>query len=167
LPWPVAAFQIERRELRGFHRRHALRGIAGQHIGRAGDESGKGQRGVQPDRALAQGAQFCRAHAQRIARLRQRSLAARALAIAETQALRRAAIRRDRNADIADIRTGDLPRQRETVGKAVRHPVRAELGRQEQVQRAGVGMEHAQLDRPDPLGEQLLAQVLAQALADV
>src|SRR5690606_23271996 len=53
------------------------------------------------------------------------------------------------------------------VGKAVLHPVGREFGGQEQMERAALLAEAAYLDRPDPLAEQLVPQVLAQPLADV
>ena len=44
--------EVERRELR-LSRPSAMRcgGVAGEHVGRAGDEGGEGQRRVEPDRA--------------------------------------------------------------------------------------------------------------------
>jgi hypothetical protein len=68
---------------------------------------------------------------------------------------------------VAHFGAGDLPGEAQPVGKAVGHPVGGELGRQEQVERAGLLAERAELDRLDPLAVELLAQVLAQALADV
>jgi hypothetical protein len=73
----------------------------------------------------------------------------------------------DLDADVAHFAAGDLPGQRQPVMEAVAHPVGGKFGRQEQVQRAGFLAEAAELDRLDPLAVQLLAQVLAQALADV
>jgi len=62
---------------------------------------------------------------------------------------------------------GDLPRQTQPVVEAVLYPVGRELGRQVQVERACVLAETAELNRLDPLAEQLVAQILAQPLADV
>jgi len=68
---------------------------------------------------------------------------------------------------VAHFIAGDLPRQRKPVGKAVSHPVGGKFGGQEQVERAGFLAVRTELDRPDPLAVELLAQVLAQALADI
>ena len=51
--------------------------------------------------------------------------------------------------------------------ESVLHPVGGKFGRQEQVERARFLVEAAELDRLDPLAVQLVAQILAQALADV
>jgi hypothetical protein len=63
--------------------------------------------------------------------------------------------------------TRDLPGQRQAVRIAVGHPVGGKFGGQIQVERAGFLAEAAQLDRTDPLVEELLSQILAQALADI
>ena len=72
-----------------------------------------------------------------------------------------------RDTDMADIWPRDLPGQRETVGKAVGHPIGGKFGRQEQVQIAGLVAKRAELDGFDPLVEKLLPEVLAQALANI
>ena len=86
---------------------------------------------------------------------------------ADAQLGHRATARVDGDAHLAHFRTGDLPRKAQPVGETVGHPVRGELGRQEQVQRAGFLAERSELDRLDPLRMQLRAEILLQPLADV
>src|SRR3546814_9949774 len=62
---------------------------------------------------------------------------------------------------------GDLPGELEPVVKPVVDPVGGKFGRQEQVERARILAETAELDRPDPLTVELVPQILAQALTYV
>ena len=71
------------------------------------------------------------------------------------------------DADIAHFGGCDLPRERQAIRKPVLHPFRREFGGQEQVERARLAVDTADLDRLDPLAVQLMAQILAQALADI
>jgi len=72
-----------------------------------------------------------------------------------------------RAAHVAHVRASDLPCQRKPVREAILHPIGAELGRQIEIERARLLAVRARLDRLDPLAVHLLAEVLAQPLADV
>ncbi len=96
-----------------------------------------------------------------------RRAAAEAVMAGERQVGQLAAAGMDQDAHIAHFAARNLPGKRKAVRESVRHPVGRKFRRQEQFERARFLAEGAQLDRPDPLAVQLMAQVLAQALADI
>src|SRR5690606_28765847 len=71
------------------------------------------------------------------------------------------------NPDVLHLAARDLPRERQPVVEPVLNPIGGELGRQEQVESAGLLAEAAQLDRANPLAVQLVSETLAQSLTDV
>ena len=156
-------FEIERRELRLFQRRHALRCVAGQHVGLASDESRKGQRRVEPDRRGEIGIphRSCRHRDGRCA------VIGGTAAIIEPEFRQLAAAGVNLNIDHAHFAARNLPRQLQPIMKTVAHPVGGKFGRQIEIERAGFPVETAELDRLDPLAVELMAQILAQALTDV
>jgi len=167
------ALEVERRELRRLGRGHALCGIRRQYVAGAGYEAGEGLRGIDAGYALAK-----RGECVAIKRAGQRighagalcgivGGAAWAAAAAEAQFGELATPRVHQDAHMAHVRPGNLPREREPISKAVRNPVRRELGRQIQVEGSRLGAVVARLNRLDPLAVDLLTQVLAQALANV
>ena len=158
LALPRRGLEIERRELRRFRRGHALRGIIGQHIAFARHEAGKGERGVEACAAkLGDGIGGAGGRGRMIVRGSGTDMQLGQLAAAGM----------DRDADIAHFAASDLPGKREPVREPVVHPVGREFGGKIKVERPRLAAEIAQLDRADPLAVQLLAQVLAQAYANV
>ena len=158
--------EVERAELRLLGRAHALRGIEGEHVRFAGDEGGEGQAGVEPNRAGETGI------AKRIGADRHHRIVGAVIGRAATVRMQPqigdlAAAGVHLDAYVAHFAARDLPREAQPIGEAILHPVRAELGRQEKVERAAVAVDPADLDRFDPLAVQLVTQILAQALADV
>ena len=177
--------EVERRELRHLDCGHALGGIGGEHIGGAGDEAGEGERGVEADGGHADGIVRARAdigqgQADGAAFLAGGVVGGAATGIVrpvaggftrgiagQTQIGHLAAAGMDGDAHVAHFAAGDFPGEAEPVGKAIRHPVGREFGGQEQIERAGILGKAAQLNRTDPLGEELLTQILLQALNDI
>ena len=155
--------EIERRELRLLERRHALRCVAGKDVGLAGDEGGKGQRRIEPDR----GGEAC---------IRERACGHRNHAgtiIGGTPTVIKPQVGQlpppgvDHDVDLAHFAAGDLPCQLQPVMKPVTHPVGREFGREIEIERAALAIEAAKLDRLDPLAVQLMSQILAQPLTDI
>ena len=158
--------EIERRELRLFRCAHALCRVEREHIGLAGDKGGEGQARVETDRAGETGvAQRVRTdcHHRRVG-----PVIGRTAAIGmQPQIGDLAAARMHLDTHVAHFAAGNLPCQAQPVGKAILDPVGAEFGGQEQVERARVLIDAANLDRPDPLAVQLVAKILAEPLADI
>ena len=70
---------------------------------------------------------------------------------AEPQIGHRAAAGMHRNANMADIGTSNLPRQRQAVGKAIIDPIGGKFGGQKQVESSGFFAERAEINRANPL----------------